>query len=246
MRRLLLLGLVAGCATTTTLAAVSDSEWKRVPASERDTIERAHAKELAAADAEQRAAAAALSAAKQAARAQAPKPAAVADATRSRSIADIDLAKQEWLRATVTWRERRLEAAAAHVTTVWSLRELDRAHAVDRHLPSDDNYNVVEFRGQFATAQELWFRATDRATEARHELERATQKLAYTKETYAMLVRGDAPTSDDVGRLANARFTLPAWTTGDVNRRGIRYVAATCRLERRPRDASCLAIASAR
>jgi hypothetical protein len=246
MRRLLILGLVAGCATTTTLAVVSDSEWKKVPAAERDTIERAHAKELAAAQAEQRAAAAALATAKQAARALAPKPVAVADATRSRSIVDIDLAKQEWLRAMVTWRERRLEAASVHVTTVWSLRELDRAHAVDRHLPSDETYNVVEFRGQFATTQEQWFRATDRATEARHELERATQKLAYTKETYAMLVRGGAHPSDDIGSLANARFTLPAWTTGDANRRGIRYVAATCRLERRPRGTSCLAIAAAR
>ena len=241
--------LVAGCASE--VLVVPDSDWQKVPAAERDAIERQLAADLTSARAELAAATASLAELK---RAQSPpaatpaaphaptgaKPAENGDepATAShsqdqagvRAKAQVEAAKAAWQRADLTWRQLRVDAANARLATIGYQRELARAQAVDRNLPGTDHYDVAPVRGQFSHAQQRWHSVASAAAQAHTAFEQASANLASAKEAYAQLIRGGPPPfsaqpttgGDDRAPL----LPLPGWaiTRSDILlRRGLRH-----------------------
>jgi hypothetical protein len=225
--------VLVGCATTG-VSVVPSADWQSVPPAERAAIDHSSDKDVVAARADVRAAEAAL----QDARRQLPTRVATRPVTaqapanggdawvaamrdheliKSDAMSRVATAKQNWLAATVVWREERLAAAIARVSLVTCKRELDRAHAIDQHMRGSDTYDVATFRGQVGHAQERWFVTSTRAVAARDALELASAKLASAKEAFAQLVRsgpsfGSTPT----------QMRLSGFTVADSDRRNHR------------------------
>src|SRR5512140_2410534 len=148
--------LIAGCASEQLV--VPDSDWRTVPAPQRDEVDRQLAADLAAARAELAAASASLAELKRsplpAAVAPAPSPAHAATASKPAGSGDevatkmhaqeqasisakaqVEAAKVAWRRADLAWRQLRVDTANAQIEMFGSQRELVRAQAIDRNLP---------------------------------------------------------------------------------------------------------------
>jgi hypothetical protein len=241
--------LVAGCAGEALV--VSDSDWQKVPATERDAVERQLAADLASARAELAAATASLAELSRAQSTPAATPAAshaptgakpaangeepataphVQDQATLHAKAQVEAAKATWQHADLTWRQLRVDAANARLATMGYQRELARAQAVDHNLPGDDHYDVAPVRGQFSHAQQHWHSVDSAAAQARTAFEQASANLASAKEIYAQLIRGGPPPASAQTTAAAAEHApllpLPGWaiTRGDIMRRhGLRH-----------------------
>jgi len=240
---------VAGCASEALV--VSDSDWRQVPAAERDAVDRQLAADLASARAELAAATASLAELKRAQSTPAATPAAphaptgakpavngeepataphAQDQASLRAKAQVDAAKATWQHADLTWRQLRVDAANARIATMGYQRELARAQAVDHNLPGTDHYDVAPVRGQFSHAQQHWHSVANAAWQARTAFEQASANLASAKETYAQLIRGGPlPPSAQTTAVADDHaplLPLPGWaiTRSDIlRRRGLRH-----------------------
>jgi hypothetical protein len=241
--------LIAGCASQ--LVTVPDSDWQTVPASQREAADRQHAAELAAARTELAAATASLAAVQ---RAQPPPVAAPRTATAPRTpvaakpaaggdewanklraqeqaridaAAQIEPAKAAWQRANLAWRQRRVDAASARFAVIECERELVRAQAIDHNLPGTDTYDIAPLRGQFSRAQQRWYGATTRATQARDALAQARADLSAAKEAYAQVIRGGPrPAAPPSLATAPPPLELPGWALprNELHRRrGLRH-----------------------
>jgi len=241
--------LIAGCAGEALV--VSDSDWRQVPAAERDAVERQLAADLASARAELAAATASLAELKHAQSTPAATPAAphapsgatpaangeepataphAQDPATLHAKAQVEAAKATWQHADLTWRQLRVDAANALLATMGSQRELARAQAVDRNLPGNDHYDVAPLRGQYSHAQQHWHSVASAAAQARTAFEQASATLASAKETYAQLIRGGPPpSSTQTTAIADDHAPLqplPGWaiTRNDILRsRGLRH-----------------------
>jgi len=216
-RPLLLLLLVAGCASQ--LLVVPDSDWKTVPPVQRAALDRKHDAEVATARVELAAASAGLAELqhpRQARQAGQARPSAGPEtAPASPEFATPDPDDAEWIaavrryeqasaaararietaraasqRADLTWRQLRLDAATARLDLLVCARELDRAKAIDHNLPGTDTYESAPLRGQFSRAQQRWYAISGRAQQARLAFERAMAAVTSAKEDYALLMRG--------------------------------------------------------
>jgi hypothetical protein len=243
--RLSLLLLIAGCAEQALV--VPDTDWRTVPAAQRDTIDHQHDAELAAARAELAAASASLAAFQRVqpvaprARPQASPVATDPDdayasvardheKARSDALHRVEAAIAELQRSDLAWRQLRVDAASARIQVVVSQRELTRAQTIDHNLPGTDHYEVAPLRGQFSRAQQHWYAIANRAGAARDAFERASTSLASAKEAYAQLMRGgmirlpELAGDDD----HTARLELTGWavTRSDLlrRRRGLRHL----------------------
>jgi len=213
--------ILAGCMSN--MQTVSDSDWRTVPQTERDTMDRIYSGDLAKAQAEERAAIAAYADAQKAAAMKpiARKPTGEDAAAAKQTLVEIDN-DQAMLRAsTLEWRKQRVEAAHRRIALVIRQRELARARAVDAHTRGADSYDTSDFRTQTGLAQEDWWRANNAALEARAKLEHASANLASHKEAYAQMMR-NMPTTDRATRLQ-----LSGWgITGNDTRRGFKITSA--------------------
>jgi len=240
--------VVAACASEALV--VPDSDWQKVPAADREAVDRQLAADLASARAELDGATASLAELKRAPSAPAtpaapphaspgekppatgdepPPPSHVQDQASLHAKAQVETAKAAWQRADLTWRQLRVDAANARLATIGYERELFRAQAVDRNLPGTDHYDVAPLRGQFSHAQQRWHTAANAAAQAHAAFEQAGANLASAKEAYALLIRGGPPpaappktASDDHAPLV----PLPGWavTRNDIlRRRGLRH-----------------------
>src|SRR5579863_2133453 len=171
---------LAGCAMTS-METVPDSDWNTVPMAERITLDTAYNADRNQAQAELRAATTAVDHARALAAVQPArkKPAASDDDARVRAdaLARVDVANAERAHAELVWRQRRLDEAQLRIAVVETQREVDRAHAVDRHMSGDD-YQIAPYRGQLAEAQVKWYAASERSTAARADVERASADVA--------------------------------------------------------------------
>lgn len=226
---LLVLVSVVGCAKP--FMIVPDSEWKTVPASERTTMDRQHATDVARAQQEHDAARAALAAARKTVvtRVESPAPAAIAPGdewaasmkqfeTRKRyAMTEVATATADWQRARLAFYEQRVALASARLDVLSSTREMERARAVDHHRLGFDKYESAEFQGQLADTQQQWYAADQRAKAAREALTAATARVAAAKNSYAELVRigPNAPTSDahtlQLADWDDKPLRVPAW-----------------------------------
>jgi hypothetical protein len=237
--------VVAACASEALV--VPDSDWQKVPAADREAVDRQLAADLASARAELAAATTSLAELKRAPALPAapphaptgeqppatgdepPPPVHVQDQASLRAKAQVETAKAAWQRADLTWRQLRVDAANARLATIGYEREMFRAQAVDRNLPGTDHYDVAPLRGQFSHAQQRWHTAANAAAQAHTAFEQAGANLASAKEAYAQLIRGGPPpaaspttASDDHAPL----IPLPGWaiTRSDIlRRRGLRH-----------------------
>jgi hypothetical protein len=239
--------LIASCAHQQLV--VPESDWEKVPAPQRGAIDRKHEAALVSAHAEVKAATTGLaeaqrppSAASGSTRAMArpdpdadPWAIAIYDHDQSRASARtrVQDALTAWQRTRLIWRQRQLDAATARVDVVVCDRELTRARAIDRTLPSDEHYDSAPLQGQFSTAQRRWYAAATAARVARVELERASTTLASAKEAYAQLMRkGPAHLEMQLPGDSDQRphLELTAWsiTRSDIRRRkGLRHLLDT-------------------
>jgi hypothetical protein len=200
--------------------AVPDAEWKTVPTAERDRIDREHAAEVARAQADHRAALAAVAQIRAMPKARpvtrvagpaiAPGDEWAAqmhqyESSKTASIEEIEKATTSWERLRLAYYEQRVELAAAQLAVLHCSHQLTRAKAVDRHRLGFDTYDTAVYRGQVAHTQERWYDAETKATAAREDLTRASVRLASAKDTYARIVRNgpNAPTSS---------YRLADWT----------------------------------
>jgi hypothetical protein len=236
--------LIAGCASQ--LVTVPASDWQTVPAPQRETVDRQHAADLAAARTELTAATASLAAAQ---RSQPPPVAASRTATAPRTpvtakpaaggddsakalqaqekaridvAAQIESAKAAWQRADLTWRQRRVDAANARFAVLDCQRELVRAQTIEHNLPGTDTYDIAPLRGQFSQAQQRWYGAANKARQARAAFEQASANLSAAKEAYAQVMRGGPrPAPPPSLAAAPPPLELPGWTLprSEVRRR---------------------------
>jgi hypothetical protein len=188
----LVVAVMAAACGSHQMQTVADARWRTVPAAERAAIEKQHGEELTRAKADVDKAQAQLAEARHAA---ATKAAAnrtgATSASATRALARVEAAKAAWLEATIAWRERRLDAAQAHVTAVECQRELDRAQAVYGHTRDDDPFDPEAYRGQHARAQETWFVAEAKAVDARSEVDQRSGAMTEAKDAYAQLVHDE-------------------------------------------------------
>jgi hypothetical protein len=197
MRRIivgLVFGAAVGCAGPG-VQTVSQARWQKVPAAERTQIDQSHAEDLAAAQAE------VATAEKELDAARTPQPAKAhpSDPAFAGAFAKVESARAAWQRANVAWREQRLAAARAHVDVIVCDRELARAEAIDYRAGDDDGMDTTPYHAQLGKARDAWFRAQDRAAQARKGLDAAGESLAAAKEQYATLVRDVAPVASADG-----------------------------------------------
>jgi hypothetical protein len=240
--RLSLLLLIAGCAEGTLV--VPDSDWRNVPAAQRETIDRRHDAELASARTELATATASLAAFQRAP--APPRAAARAPATapgdadevaklardleraRTEALGRVNAATEDKQRTDLAWRQIRVDAAHAQIEMIVARRELTRAQAIDRNMPGNDSYDTAPLRGQFSRAQQRWYAISRSARTARDAFEHASADLASAKEAYAQLTRMGPirlPEANDANDIA-ARFELPRWSIArsDIRRRrGLRH-----------------------
>jgi hypothetical protein len=233
LSHLVVIVAAVGCATTG-VRRVPEADWRSVPVAERDAIDRANAADQARAQHEL---ALARTAAVDAHRLPTALPVARTvgdrDAAERAQLARIEAAKTEWARAGTVWRQDRLAAALTHIDVVSAEREAKRAEAIDTHLRGGDSYDIAEFRGQLARAQERYAVASEHATRSRLAFVRASADVASQKEAYAQLVRGRAPE-----RSASERLELTGWTAAPgegSRRRGLKIVSETTTYLRPPR-----------
>jgi len=226
--------LIAGCASE--LLVVPDADWRTVPATQRDTVDRQLAADLAAARAELTAATTSLAATPHiqptpvAPRpAPAAKPAAAGDDDHARitAVAQVESAKAAWQRADLAWRKLRVDAANARIEVVVCQRELVRAQTIDHDLPGTDHYDVAPLRGQFSQAQQRWYGVASNARQARAVLERASASLSAAKEAYAQLMRPPGSTQPSIAaddRPPPLQLTGGTVVRSDIHRRrGLRH-----------------------
>jgi hypothetical protein len=251
LRLSLLPFVLAGCAAEALV--VPEADWAGVPTAQRTSVDRKSDADLTAARAEIAAASRSLDElqraqprlAAQAAAAPtpaAPPPAAgdpwasaIHDRDRARAsgLARIDAAHTAWLRADLTWRQRRLAAANERVAVVTSQRELSRGQTIDHNLLGTETYETAPLRGQFSQAQRRWYAANVAALKARSDLEHASAEIASAKEAYAQFMRtipgsaavaaAELVTGDD---WPPPPLVLPGWavTRSDIRRRrGLRH-----------------------
>lgn len=201
--------ILVGCAHS--FVSVPDAEWQKVPAAQRATMDREYAAQREQLDREHAAAVNELAAARTspntavpAARAVSPAPgdewaAAIQKFEQQRRAAMLEVANAsaEWQRARLALYESRVALAASKLAVLRCSYEVDRAHAVDRHLLGSDTYDSAPYRAQLAEAQDRWYAADLRVKSARDALTAAAAKLTQTKAAYAALVRTgpQAPTS---------------------------------------------------
>ncbi|TMQ02593.1 MAG: hypothetical protein E6J90_12630 [Deltaproteobacteria bacterium] len=229
-----LLLLITGCAETALV--VPDSDWRTVPAAQRDAIDRRNEAELVAARAELNAATASLAALQRAPApprvtpARAPAPAnddvladlaREQDRARGEALGRVNAATDEKQRRDLAWRRLRVEEAGAQIDMIIAKRELARAQTIDRYMPGNDSYDTAPLRGQFSRAQQRWYAIARNARAARDAFEHASAELASAKEAYAQLMRGGPIRLADADAEAHARFELPGWsiTRRDIRRR---------------------------
>jgi hypothetical protein len=200
MRTILLLASI-GCASSGALRTVDEAHWRSVPVQARDATAAEQSATMKAALEERRLAEVAVEEAKKAlagheTKRQQPSGAVVDDEAQRkydaaivRARAHIDESQREALRADLTWRERRLDAATARLTLVRAEGELDRAHLVDHNIASSEGFDVSPFRGQVAREQAAWSHARKKVDRARAEKDRWAQAVIAAKEAYASLCR---------------------------------------------------------
>lgn len=236
--RLMLLLWIAGCAEP--LQIVPDSDWRTVPATERDVLDKQHDADLVAARAELAAASASLAALQ---RAPAPPRAAATnkrdpndawardhERARSDALARVDAAVAEMQRSDLAWQRLRVDAASARIEVVIGRREVSRAQAIDHNLPGNDHYDIAPLRGQFSRIQQHWYAVSNQANAAREAFERANAAMAAAKEAYAQVMRGGPAPQPETALATNdhaAHLELPGWviTRSDIRRRrrGLRH-----------------------
>jgi hypothetical protein len=209
---------IAACASSGSLRSVESDHWKSVPPAWREKIERVHAALIAGAMEERRKAAAAVEDARRALNqrngVQAPPTAAVPEGDPAwqeawkayeRAQADargkIAASQEAFLKASLRWRERRLDAAEEHLRLVRAGFELAKAVTVMTYTPDDKEYDVDEYRGQFARLHRSWSEALRRAAAARAEADEHSRALASAKEAYARL-RREGPTPPPAAQQA--------------------------------------------
>jgi len=240
--------LIAACASQPMV--VPDSDWHTVPPTQRATMDREYASEMAAARAELASASASLAelqhapapaAARPVVPAAAPDlddPAMIAELQRHNQAAAaaharVDAAQRARQRADLTWRQARFTAAGLRIEMLVQGRELRRAQAVDHSLPGTDHYeDVAPLRGQFSRAQRRWYTASTAARQTRGAFEHASAVLAAAKERYAQVMRGGPleasaqPAADDDAPPIRLQLQLQGWavTRSDIRRRrGLRH-----------------------
>jgi hypothetical protein len=193
---LLLLAFVTACGGgAMQMKTVSAQRWQKVPASERGTIDKSRADELAKATADEQRASADLAKARLAIQATPAIHAKPATDAGKDALSKVDAARVAWLQAGVTWRVRRLEAAQLHVVALECARELERAEAIDARTHDDDFYDTSDFRAQHGHAQEAWFVAEARATDARKAYDHAMASMGDAKDAYATAARDELETA---------------------------------------------------
>jgi len=240
IRLVLVAALASGCATTG-LETVPQSDWNKVPAPERAAADKVSDTQIATAQLELQLATRSLARKSMAPAAgkAAGKPAPAADGDplvrdfesgRRDALARIDLAKQAWEQADLTWRERQVESANAHLTMVRCDREEQRAARIDRYMLGGDQYDTATYRGQLASAQEVWFAAVKKANDARTALMRAGADLTSKKEAYAQLMRTGPASLPSVDGPAPMRLSGMA-----VHRRGLHVAAQDATYLRSPK-----------
>ncbi len=237
--------MASGCATTG-LQIVPQSDWNKVPAAERAAADKTSDTQIAAAQLELQMATRSLaraSVAPTAAKAGVPpaKPVTPAaapppdpfvrdfEAGRRDALARIDLAKRAWQQADLTWRERQVDSATAHVEMVRCDREDQRAARIDRYMLGGDQYDTATYRGQLASAQEAWYAASRRAADARSALMRAGAELMSKKEAYAQLMRTGPAAPAGTDSAAPMRLSGLA-----VHRRGLHVASQDATYLRSP------------
>lgn len=97
---------------------------------------------------------------------------------------DVQAARQAWLAACETWRQRLVVAAEHHVAAAEAAVELARAQILARH---DDSIEVERYRGQYARLHKLWSEAQAQTKPARQEVDRLDAALTNAKGQYAKI-----------------------------------------------------------
>lgn len=231
--------LLIGCAEGALV--VPDSDWRTVPAPQRDAIDRTHQSELAAAHAELTAATASLAAFQRAPATQRAAPARAAapadpdealarlardlEQSRADALRRVNAAAEDKQRTDLAWRRLRVDEARAQIDMTEARNELTRAQAIDRNMPGNDTYDTAPVRGQFSRVQRRWYAIAREAHAARDAFEHASADLASAKEAYAQLMRSGPIRLPEAGD-AGDRFELPRWsiTRSDIRRRrGLRH-----------------------
>lgn len=105
------------------------------------------------------------------------------------AMLEVASASAEWQRARLALYESRVELAASRLAVLRCSYEVERAHAVDRHLLGSDTYDSAPYRAQLAETQQRWYAAEQRVNTARDALAAASAQLTQKKAAYAELVR---------------------------------------------------------
>jgi hypothetical protein len=116
------------------------------------------------------------------------------------AMIEVANASAEWQRARLSLYESRVELAASKLAVLRCSYEVDRAHAVDRHLLGSDTYDSSPYRAQLAETQQRWFAADLRVNHARDALAAASAALTHKKAAYAELVRVGPQVPTSAGR----------------------------------------------
>jgi hypothetical protein len=229
MRLAFLVVVAAGCAASR-VQIVPDSDWRTVSPNERDAIDKANAEETSHAQRDVQLATAALDDARRAATETPARPIG-RDHFATEQLGRVGLARAEWVRTNLAWREDRLATAFVHLDVVGADREVRRAEVIDQHLRGGDSYDVSAYRGQLARAQERYAAALDRAAKSRAAFVRASADLASQKEAFAQLVRETAPDP------SSSPLTLSGWSSRlaeGSHRRGLKIVSEHPHYLKRP------------
>lgn len=135
------------------------------------------------------------------------------------AMIEVANASAEWQRARLSLYESRVELAASRLAVQRCSYEVERAHAVDRHLLGSDTYDSAPYRAQLAETQQRWYAADLRVNNARNALTAASAKLSHKKAAYAALVRkgpqvptsaGNPLTADATDSPARTKTRSPA------------------------------------
>jgi hypothetical protein len=131
------------------------------------------------------------------------------------AMIEVANASAEWQRARLDLYESRVELAASRLAVLRCSYEVERAHAVDRHLLGSDTYDSAPYRAQLAETQQRWYAADLRVNAARNALAAASAKLTDKKAAYAELVRV-GPQVPHRTLAASSRGTRDGRTSGIV------------------------------